>query len=493
MKMLSDLIQNRLYQDRYDELISQEYPESKIIKILNNEFPFQDYNLNGKDGYTDYRLVENRRKLVSRNMFARLLAGDLDHWHSAHVAAKYLNLTDEQKAWYSLFFGYSYRTQWATIAIQIWPDPLNVSIDDLHKWANNYIDENGNEVIGNWSRIPVGRDCRYQLRHFPKMLESVQNILKENGYTSLYEYLKQAASQSNDPNENFINLANVIWEFSRFGRMTTFLAMQQLYEFFDWNISGYEMFLGEQNTWSSRTGLIYVDSRCSYTYKNCRDIDALGKPAPNEEFLSYLNQANDKWLKILDEELPIHPDVFNFESEQCESWDKNMMAHKTREYNFWTSQELSELTGSILENWKNYKGTKEFPTIPDLKPLLIAQFTKRPFGMGACYCEDLWFKTTSHVGVPMNLSIFFKDEIDLYKELPIHHYKEFENKEIVNTYYSITTPEERHQYEVEFDPRLYLRWKKNINFNSDIIKGLNDDEVEFIKNLDSMNLYHERK
>lgn len=456
---------------------------SQLYKIgcslIKNEFPFWKVDTSLIPNYKDYRLPQNRMDMAVKNAITRMLAGDLDHWHSAHVAADYLNLTDEQKAWHAMFFGYSYRTQWATIAIQLFPDPASVDIQKLHEWSNS----------GNWARIPVGRDCRYQPRHFPTMVEGLQKLI---GNSTLYDTLKASATVSDNPNENFLSLAKIISNCPRFGRMTTFLAMQNLYEFFDWPIDGSEMMMENPNTWSSRTGQIFLIDQDNLDEE---EIIEKGKPAPSGDELKFLKESVAHSLNEINKHLPFMMDVFNFESEQCETYDKYML--KSREFNFWTSVELSELTSAVIDKWEDYIPTKDFPNVPDMRPLIIAQFVKRPYEMGGAWHDENWHKTAKHLGMCINYHYFLKEEPNLYDYLPIKKLGELRVQKIIDRWNTLFTKEEQENFRKKYDPRKYIRWKKSFNASGKYSKLLVDREVEFIESLDELEkngeLYHKRK
>lgn len=453
---------------------------SREFKKVKAELPFYDI-LASQFNSKDYRLLENRDEMILKNFTTRMLSGDLDHWHGAHIGADYFSLDPDQKCWHALLFGYSYRTQWANIAIQIWPTYKGVREEHVREWSN----------LGNYNIIPVGKDCRWNKFKFPEFFKGVQDFA---GNDTLYEKLYKAAHVSNDPNENFVSLQNAISSIPRFGRMTTFLAMQHLYEFFDWPISGHEMMLGNSNTWSCRIGTYMLMS--DMTKMSEQEIMELGKVTPKGEGLQLLEQFTDRTIKMMDNNLPFKPDVFNLESEKCETYDKYFL--KSREFNFWTSIELSELVEEVITDWEEkYQPTDAFPIIPDLTPLLITQFTKRPREMGGAWHDPNWHLTANQLGVMVNYHYYFDDEPNVYDHLPIAKLGEIKRPEIIKRWDSVSTYN-RQEWETKYDPRLFLRWKKNFNKDSVVWKNLKQSEKDYIlyevpKLAKEGKIYHEYK
>lgn len=486
-----DWNQRRLIEKRTKDIIvdlslrQQDIVNHNIVRTISKEFPLRNINMAEVPNYRDYRLPKNRMDLAIRNHMVRMLGGDLDHWHSAYVAADYLNLTEEEKAWYAMYFGFSYRTQWATIAIQIF-GAGKVDPDLVDWWTGWSPDESGelqHNGVDNYALIPVGKDCRYNKNNWHKCYRG----LHEYAEGDLLGKLKAAATSSDDPNENFRNLAWEIQQLPRFGRMTTFLAMQQLYQFFDWPINGYEMMLGDSNTWSSRIGLYWLIGDEFIPEQEVIDI---GTPSPSPEELEHLNKKTEDILAEMNEEMPFLTDVFNLESEECECFDKMFL--KSRETNYWAMLEMNELVEYAVEDWTKYNEwvLENKDTIPstlhslvDLKPLVLAQFTKRPLEILGSWPDNRWYLTAMHLGIPTQLHYSFADEPNLYEHVEIGNPGEIMCEGIVNMWNSWFTEVEKSTYRDKYDPRLFLKWKKNIDKDSKYYKALIQEEKDFIETL----------
>lgn len=462
------------------------FNEPKFTAILNDcekyirdQLPFASIDTSTIPGYVDLRLPENADEHTIRTHMYRMLGGDLDHYHSAYVAADYLNLNDEQKAWYSLYFGVMYRTQWATIAIQLF-GAGEAHPDHVDHWCGWTRDEEGvlqHNGLRNFAIIPHGRDTRYNVNNFHIFYRSVWNLAQANP-GGLHGFLKEASTRSSNPNENFRNLATVLFDVDRLGRMTTFLAIQQLYMFFDWPLNGYDMFLDNAGTWSSRIGLLFAirdEVRPESWY-----LDK-GLPAPNAEELKHLNEGNAYLINMLNGEMPFATDTFNLETSYCQDHDKTCL--KAREFPNWGIIELNETTSVILEDWAGYEPTEHITKIPDLKPLLIGQFTKRPSLLGGAWLDHKWAKIFQHTGMGQNYEIIFKGQPSVYDHLPVERIGDTRIQKIVDTWNSTFTPDEQEAIRKKYDPRKYLRWYKTIDMNSKYISELVDEEKDFIASL----------
>lgn len=471
------------------------YSSEDIDRFISHNLPFASVDTSKIPNYTDYRLKSNLHDLVNRNLLVRALAGDTDHYHDCNVGAQYLNLDDEQKVWYALNFGFTYRAQWASLALQLFKYPHTEKIEDIAEWcgkkynpSTGKFDKSG---TGNMNLIVVGKDCKYSKSKYPEFFLSVQKF-SEGG--NLYNKLKAAATKYDDPNKNYKLLDWTIRQnFAGLGRFMSFLVMQQLYSFFNWPINGYLCGLEEEGTWSCRIGQVAVMVGLDHDTE-ANIIQGAGK-YPSKELVVKMEEHTKTLLSELNTNLPFDTDVFEYESVQCEILDKYLL--KSREFSFWTSTEKSELISHVYRNWtKNYKPTAAYPTCPDLKVLFLSQISKRPGFICSGWLDDKWMNTLNHLGIPSFHNYMLTDEVDIVSSIGVGSPEKIVNKEMSELVNSLFSSEEICNIKTKYDPRLYLRWKKNIDKTSKYYQILNNDEKQFIESLDTLEasglLYHNR-
>lgn len=473
---------------------TEEYIEKEFNRIL-RDYPFYKFDSSKVENYVDYRLKENLHDLVYTNILSRSLCGDTDHYHDCWVGAEYLNLDNEQKAWYALLFGYTYRAQFASLAVQLWPYPHKENIHDIAHWCSQIYDEETDKFSkmepgtgpDNYNLIIVGKDCKYSKNTFPKFFKSVIDY-SEGG--NLYEKLKKAATVSEDPNVNYKSLSmEVRNNFQGIGRFMAFLVLQQLYEFFDWPINGNLCDLNEEGTWSCRTGQIAVLHGLDSITEE--EIIQKGKNKPDEEFSKLMEEETKDVLEYCNSKLPFLTNVFEYESVICEITDK--YALKGREFSGWTSTEKSELVFESYNLWKNhFKPTKAYPTCPDLKVLFIPQIAKRPGFIPFGWLDPNWMKTLNHTGMSTLSQYLLKDQPDVYSILSLGNPYDIQNEESKSLVESLFTKKEIDSIKVKYDPRRYIRWKKH----PQQWEGFNllvNEEQEWIQNqLPQANLVHQQ-
>ena len=80
----------------------------------------------------DYREPEHRQELFNRYFRWRVLTHDLDHIHYYSVLTE--DYDYEQKAWFAMTFGMTYRTPQSFAYTETFPDIHATKIEDIEKW-----------------------------------------------------------------------------------------------------------------------------------------------------------------------------------------------------------------------------------------------------------------------------------------------------------------------------------------------------------------------
>jgi len=375
---------------------------------------------------TDWRLPENRLEAFRRIAVTRMYEGDLDHWHSGHVIASEMNLTQEQKAIYALIFGQSYRNHWAMIVLQQFPDILCVDIKHIREWHDV-----------NWKRAFYAKDTKWGLRKFPDYIESIKKAVGNN---SAYDFIEKYSTVGNT-SDNYYSINNKMRELYGIGRMTAWLTQQTIYEFFDFDINHWDMQLYD-DTWSQYDSLCYLFNREDIANKVNgvkRKVSSDEIELMEENFIHLMEYCNDNSDIVLD--------VYNIESCLCE-YRKTSGAggRKPKEFTFWTGTESAMEYKSLKDSW---------PEV-NWNPYCVALCTKgghvRKF-----YFSTEYFYVMSRYGLNLNTHYYFDDEPDAFELLNLPKYQGASVKVLLDDFTNI---KEYDTYYEKYNPMKYLRFVK---------------------------------
>jgi hypothetical protein len=164
----------------------------------------------------DWRDPSLRENLFLRYFAWRVSHEDLDQRHWMKTVCK--NYNHEQKLWYAMVFGMTYRSSQSWAYTETIPYIHDVSLDDIEAWH-----------VKNWRRTTYGSDARYNKGHFVKQCASIKQWLGGKTLTNKINDIIVYDTQR----ENFYALFREIKSLYKYGRMTTWLAMQALYDLGD--------------------------------------------------------------------------------------------------------------------------------------------------------------------------------------------------------------------------------------------------------------------
>lgn len=379
--------------------------------------------------YCDWRLPENRIEAFKRVYDTRIREGELDHWLAGKIIVDVMNLSNEQKAWYSMIFGFSYRNHWAMIVLQKFPEIWNTPKKEIADWYNG--------EDGVWSRVCFAKDTKWNVRKFPDFIESLQKFAGN----SLYQTILNLSS-SLDKNKNFDSLNDSFQkELYGIGRMTSWLALQTLYEFFDLNIDKWDFQLKNPATWSQYGALCYLADVSEWLENKKQTIQQI----------EYIERFADDLMVKLNLELPYHVDIFNVESCLCE-FRKAWAKEKPKEFTFWTAAEL------IVEFDKLYDLWKDFDPSIDWTPYVLGLLTKGDhisFGY-----DPIYFQIPRKTGLNFNTHYYYSDEPNAYDILRIPSKEDLSHQgNLIKSMYNNIDSSLRNRIREEYHPSKHTRWK----------------------------------
>lgn len=396
---------------------------------------FRNFNQRKVDGYTDWRLPANRVEAITRISHFRYLSGDLDHTQAGLAAAELMQLDNEQKAWFSVLFGHSYRAQNAYILLEQFPDLAHTSPKYILNWMET---PTGFTAKGkpryNGNRMIYGKDSKWNRWKLHESIESIQQWLDGR---PLYETLCGLVdSGTTKQNRQLLEEAVSSWKY--FGWMSTWLTLQMLWDFFKWDIDNWT--IPFKSNWSSYNGIMYIyDHRQLMSTKTYK---------PDKKDIALADMLLIKLMSYMTEQLPFKPDTFSIESVLCE-YRKTVCGPRVKEYTGWTSSELA----CQYPTWKNW-----WDDDVDMFPILAGLMARSRIVRATDY-DKRYFRVTYETGMLQNVSYVYPTEPDVYVQLGLAHPETMPLKELVDDWAANATKENR-EFLLRQLPAKRLKWKR---------------------------------
>lgn len=316
------------------------------------------------------------------------------------------------------------------IVLQKFPEIWNTPISEIEQWYNDQP-----ESEGVWRKVKFAKDTKWNVRKFPQFIETVQNWLDGR---NLYSVLADLAMVGTTE-ENFNSLNNTIQKhLYGIGRMTSWLAIQTMYEFFHWDIDHWDLQLKEEGCWSQYKALCYLANKPEWVEEKTK------------ETIEWMNGYTQTLMQYLNARSDFHIDIYNVESVLCE-YRKTAAEKKPREFTGWTIQELLYEYHELKALW---------PEI-DWTPYILGIMSKGEHLSTPGYSK-IYFQVVQKTGLNFNTHYYFDDEPNAYEVVDVPRPEECEQPiEILQDYMAI--PEEtRVLYKNIFAPALHLRWKESV-------------------------------
>jgi hypothetical protein len=323
--------------------------------------------------------------------------GDLDHYMVNNTYRDAYDMTKEQKYWFSTIFGMTYQSEMTWIIFNSFPDFESIDIKDVVQWNDD-----------NYSRQWYSRDTKYNKGRIAEQIESIQNVVKP--YGSLTNYYDSCITD--DLGETYEKLQEAVMKFQKFGRMTSWLTCQVLFETADFPAKPNNMLATDPSNWSVRSGLMYLHGHDDLIEAKNKEVKL------TKDDLKMVNKYElelyDKVYNYISDDLKGVLSYYLIESHLCQ-YKKLMLGGDYSGHSSCDHQKradrLSELWEEIDFNpFYDMVETKYYPLVrnqPDFKPF-----------------HHLCAKT----GQMVNMHTDFKDMPDMYKELNIPYQSLDENR-----------------------------------------------------------------
>lgn len=171
---------------------------------------------------------------------------DLDHYGVNNTYRDYAKMTKEQRYWYSLIFGMTYQSEMAWVIYSQFPNFEDIDLDKLKKWN-----------IDNLDRQRYTTDTRYNKGRITEQVASMKKEIAKSG--NIVNYFE--SKLTDNEHESFENIYNQNLNLHKFGRMTSWITCQVLFETANLPIRPNTMLAWEPSTKSPRSGLFFLYDR----------------------------------------------------------------------------------------------------------------------------------------------------------------------------------------------------------------------------------------
>lgn len=204
--------------------------------------------------YVDWRLPENRLNGFLIWLKWRMRYKDLDHYvcNNAYrdatgpASPTGIPMTREQSLWFSIIFGMTYQSEMAWVIYWNFPNLFEIDYEELAKWN-----------VDNLDRQLYAKDTKYNKGRIVEQVKSVRAIVEPFG--SLSNFFDALIDE--DEQKSFENVYDAVHSFYKFGRMTTWICLQVLFETANLKIRPNTVMATDMSAWSVRSGLMYVFNR----------------------------------------------------------------------------------------------------------------------------------------------------------------------------------------------------------------------------------------
>ncbi len=204
--------------------------------------------------FIDWRAPERRMEGFLLWLDWRMTYNDLDHYMCANTYRDSAGgksptgapMTEEQTLWYCLIYGMTYQTEMAWVIYWHFPDFWKINIDELQKWN-----------LDNLVKQLYAKDTKYNKGRITEQVKSMQELI--GPYGSIKSWVEKQLT--NDENTSFVNMFNEVSRLHKFGRMTSWLFTQALFETANLPVRPDTMLCTDPTCWSVRSGLCYLYGR----------------------------------------------------------------------------------------------------------------------------------------------------------------------------------------------------------------------------------------
>lgn len=204
--------------------------------------------------FVDWRDPSRRMEGFLRWLKWRMRHSDLDHYacNNAYrdatgaMSPTGKPMTAEQRHWFSLIFGMTYQSEMAWVIYSQFPNFWDIDFKELEKWN-----------LDNMARQKYARDTKYNKGRIVEQVKSLRQTIEPKG--SIVKFFADLVDENQHASyERVFNACNT---FHKYGRMTSWITCQVLFETADLPIKPDTVLATDPSSWSVRSGLMYLYNR----------------------------------------------------------------------------------------------------------------------------------------------------------------------------------------------------------------------------------------
>lgn len=296
----------------------------------------------GKD-FVDWRSPDKRMDAFLLWLDWRLKYYDLDHYgpNNAYrdadgdMSPTGNPMTKEQSMWFSLLFGMTYQSEMAWNIYWQFPNIDKIDLKEMQEWN-----------LDTFKHQRYSRDTKYNKGHITNQTKSIIDEIESKGSLTNYFY----SVIDNDQAKSFDRVYETIMEkFFKYGRMTSWLACQTMYETANVPIEPKDMLATDASNWSVRSGIMYL-------YNKNEWIEAKTKKKLTKDQMAFIAEKELEIYSIAKEYLNGKYPIFSpylLESQLCQ-FKKLMLGGST----------AHDYPGHSTQDHKSYvkRFSEKFPT-----------------------------------------------------------------------------------------------------------------------------------
>ena len=289
---------------------------------------------------TDWRQPGNRKELFLRYFAWRVSHEDLDQRHWMRTVCKDYDL--ERRLWFSMVFGMTYRTCQAWSYTETFPYINDMDMVALEDWH-----------VKNWKRTTYGSDARYNKGFFVRQCQSVKDWI---GTGTLTDKINSIIVYDDQPS-NFYALFEEIKSLYKFGRMTTWLAMQALHDVGNLPIDPGTPILNGYGPHNDSSMQSIWNGLCALENKPDKMVGKYGKYKPTPKEVDWFQKSIEDYCEQGQEYLGEKVDSYRCETIWC-MYKRLFNENASKEYPGHSSGDHAQWYLYYRENWPEIDWSK---------------------------------------------------------------------------------------------------------------------------------------
>jgi hypothetical protein len=209
--------------------------------------------------YVDWREPAFRVEGFLRWLKWRMRWGDLDHYvcnnayrrATGDMSPTHAPMTKEQQYWFSLIFGMTYQSEMAWVIYWHFPNFFEIDFEELKQWNDD-----------TFGIQKYAKDTKYNKGRIVEQVMSLRSKIEPFG--TIENFFNH--DLTGDAGKDFLLTFDKCLTFHKYGRMTSWITCQTLFETADLFIKPDSVLATDPSCWSVRKGLLYLYNKVDDAY-----------------------------------------------------------------------------------------------------------------------------------------------------------------------------------------------------------------------------------